>query len=94
MFQAVIQADPAFTGSQDPLVKINPLVRWSSEQVWSYIRNHQIPSNPLHDQGFRSIGCAPCTRAVGPDQHEREGRWWWEDALSKECGLHVNKESD
>jgi len=85
----VVQEDPAFNGSSDVLVKFNPLSHWTSAQVWDYLKEHQVPTNSLHEQGFRSIGCAPCTRAVRPDQHEREGRWWWEDASKKECGLHV-----
>lgn len=85
----VVQEDPAFKGSSDVLVKFNPLSHWTSAQVWDYLKEEQVPTNPLHEQGFRSIGCAPCTRAVKPDQHEREGRWWWEDASKKECGLHV-----
>ncbi len=71
------------------LAKLNPLARWTSAAVWAYIRDHNVPFNPLHSQGFRSIGCAPCTRAVHPGQHEREGRWWWEDATKRECGLHL-----
>lgn len=71
------------------LEKYNPLAAWSSEDVWNYIRAHAIPYNPLHDQGFASIGCAPCTRAVPPGADERSGRWWWEDGGTQECGLHV-----
>jgi phosphoadenosine phosphosulfate reductase len=84
----VFQVDASFAGKQGPLLKVNPLAQWSSEQVWSYIRDNDVPYNPLHDQGFLSIGCAPCTRAVKPGQHERDGRWWWEQALDRECGLH------
>ena len=83
----VIQKDPIFgTGN---LVKFNPLANWTSEQVWAYIRENNVPFNPLHAKGFVSIGCEPCTKAVLPNQHEREGRWWWEDATAKECGLHA-----
>ncbi|MEK7298768.1 MAG: phosphoadenylyl-sulfate reductase [Candidatus Margulisiibacteriota bacterium] len=71
------------------LLKLNPLWNWSSAQVWDYIRAHHIPYNKLHDQGFPSIGCAPCTRAVAPGEDERAGRWWWEQAENKECGLHI-----
>jgi len=85
----VIQHDKTFARPGEILVKYNPLVNWTSKQVWDYIRSEQIPYNPLHDRGFVSIGCAPCTRPVGPGQHEREGRWWWEEATKKECGLHV-----
>jgi phosphoadenosine phosphosulfate reductase len=70
------------------LIKFNPLLNWSSAQVWDYIEAYQVPFNSLHNQGFISIGCEPCTRAVLPNQHERAGRWWWEDAAKKECGLH------
>ena len=85
----VVQLDPAFSADpEQPLVKFNPLGNWSSAQVWQYIAEHQVPYNPLHDQGFKSIGCAPCTRATNPGEHERAGRWWWEEATKKECGLH------
>lgn len=85
----VIQHDAAFSTPEHPLVKVNPLAGWSSAQVWAYIRAHGVPYNPLHERGYTSIGCEPCTRAVLPNQHEREGRWWWEDATMKECGLHA-----
>ncbi len=85
----VIQLDPAFGSDERPLVKLNPLANWSQAQVWRYIRGANIPFNPLHERGFFSIGCAPCTRPIGPGQHEREGRWWWEEATRRECGLHV-----
>ena len=85
----VIQYDSAFSTPDRTLVKFNPLARWSSAQVWDYIRRNGIPYNPLHAQGYISIGCEPCTRAVLPAQHEREGRWWWEEAELKECGLHA-----
>jgi len=70
------------------LHKYNPLASWTDAQVWAVIRAHDIPYNPLHDQGYPSIGCDPCTRAVRPGEHPRAGRWWWEQASSKECGLH------
>ncbi len=83
----VIQKDPTFgTGK---LIKFNPLSNWSSKQVWHYISENNVPYNKLHEQGFVSIGCEPCTKPVLPGQHEREGRWWWEDATKKECGLHA-----
>ncbi len=69
--------------------KFNPLADWSEQDVWNYIREHQVPYNALHDQGFPSIGCAPCTRAVKPGEDVRAGRWWWENPDSKECGLHL-----
>jgi len=71
------------------LVKINPLADWSWEQVWTYMRARNVPYNALHDRGYSSIGCAPCTRAVQPGEDLRAGRWWWEQDAQKECGLHV-----
>ena len=85
---AVIQEDPGFSTPEHRVVKLNPLANWSSATVWEYIRKHDIPYNELHEKGFGSIGCEPCTRQILPNQHEREGRWWWEDATVKECGLH------
>ncbi len=70
------------------LFKLNPLADWSEERVWETIRKHQIPYNELHDRGYPSIGCAPCTRAVLPGEDIRAGRWWWEQPEHKECGLH------
>lgn len=69
-------------------IKINPLINWTKEMVWNYIEDHNIPYNKLHDQGFPSIGCQPCTRAVEPGEDMRAGRWWWEHTEYKECGLH------
>ncbi len=89
----VIQNDKVFARPNDTLVKYNPLVNWTSAQVWEYIRSNNVPYNPLHDNGFVSIGCEPCTRPIGPGQHEREGRWWWEEATKKECGLHSSNVS-
>lgn len=86
---AVVEVDPVFSTPQRDLIKFNPLANWSSRQVWNYIRENNVPFNPLHERGFISIGCEPCTRAVLPGQHEREGRWWWEDQTKKECGLHA-----
>jgi len=71
------------------LVKFNPLVAWSLQDVWQAIREFDIPYNPLHDKGYPSIGCEPCTRAVREGEDPRAGRWWWESADSKECGLHA-----
>ena len=85
----VVQADAGFAGPAKQLIKYNPLANWSSNDVWNYIRMMEIPYNRLHEKGFISIGCEPCTRPVLPNQHEREGRWWWEEATHKECGLHV-----
>ena len=82
------QNDAAFSTASHPITKFNPLRNWSGSDVWAYIRARQVPYSPLHDQGFVSIGCEPCTRPIGPHQHEREGRWWWENVADKECGLH------
>jgi phosphoadenosine phosphosulfate reductase len=76
-------------GRSTPLLKLNPLTNWSLSQVWAYISELEVPFNPLHERGFRSIGCEPCTRAVLPHEHERAGRWWWEEATKRECGLHI-----
>jgi len=85
----LVQIDTGFSSpNQPPLIKFNPLANWSSERVWSYIRENNVPYNTLHEKGYISIGCQPCTRPVLPNQHEREGRWWWEEATQKECGLH------
>ena len=73
------------------LVKINPIVDWSESDVWDYIKANDVPYNTLHDQGFPSIGCAPCTRAVKAGEDVRAGRWWWETPEQKECGLHEKK---
>ena len=70
------------------LLKLNPLHNWSHDQVWEYIRTNQVPYNPLHDKGFLSIGCQPCTRAIKEGENIRDGRWWWEQPEGKECGLH------
>lgn len=70
------------------ILKINPLVDWSERQLLDYTKEQNLPKNRLYAQGFRSIGCAPCTRAIAPSDQEREGRWWWENAENKECGLH------
>jgi phosphoadenosine phosphosulfate reductase len=86
---AALEIDAAFSTADKPLYKFNPLANMSSEEVWGYIRMLELPFNPLHERGFISIGCEPCTRPVLPNQHEREGRWWWEEATQKECGLHA-----
>jgi phosphoadenosine phosphosulfate reductase len=72
----------------DQLIKLNPLLDWSEKDTWNYIKQNKIPYNPLHDQGFPSIGCQPCTRAVQKGEDVRSGRWWWEEPEHKECGLH------
>ncbi|HEY0846693.1 MAG TPA: phosphoadenylyl-sulfate reductase [Noviherbaspirillum sp.] len=81
---AVQEDDPAHG-----MTKFNPLADWSEEDVWNYIRSNNVPYNPLHDKGYPSIGCEPCTRAIQPGEDIRAGRWWWENPESKECGLHV-----
>lgn len=85
----VVQLDRTFGTPDRPLVKFNPLSFWTSKQVWAYIHDHNVPYNELHNRGFISIGCEPCTRAVSPGEHERAGRWWWEEETKKECGLHI-----
>ena len=86
---AALEIDSAFSTPERPLYKFNPLAQMTSEEIWGYIRMLELPYNSLHEQGFISIGCEPCTRPVLPNQHEREGRWWWEEATQKECGLHA-----
>ncbi|MBU6950540.1 phosphoadenylyl-sulfate reductase [Hahella sp. HN01] len=86
---ALVEEDAAFGAPNHPLVKFNPLANWTSQDVWNYIRMFDVPYNELHTKGFISIGCEPCTRPVLPNQHEREGRWWWEESTIKECGLHA-----
>ena len=80
-----VEGDAAHGG----MLKLNPLAEWSEAQVWAYIREHALPYNRLYDNGFSSIGCAPCTRAVRVGEELRAGRWWWETAEQKECGLHL-----
>lgn len=70
------------------LIKVNPLISWTEQQVWDYIKKHSVPYNKLHDRGYPSIGCEPCTRAVQPGEDVRSGRWWWESPDHRECGLH------
>jgi phosphoadenosine phosphosulfate reductase len=84
-----VQIDTTFSTNEKQLIKFNPLLNWSSAQVWDHIEAYQVPYNELHQKGFISIGCEPCTRAILPNQHERAGRWWWEEATKKECGLHA-----
>ena len=76
------------------LQKYNPLIDWTEDEVWNYIHENDVPYNALHDQGYPSIGCAPCTRAIKTGEDVRAGRWWWESAEQKECGLHVKKAND
>ncbi len=85
----VVERDAANGG----LVKLNPLAHWSAERVWAFARENRVPTHALHAQGYPSIGCAPCTRAVSEGQDPRAGRWWWEDPDHKECGLHARRRS-
>ncbi len=85
----IVQHDPAFLGKGGtPLVKYNPLAEVGRDEVWASLEGFGVPHNELHERGMISIGCEPCTRAVLPGQHERDGRWWWERGSDKECGLH------
>ncbi len=77
-----LQLDP-----RNGMHKVSPLLDWTEAQIWEYIRARQLPYNPLHDRGYPSIGCAPCTRAIQPGEDHRAGRWWWEQAATRECGL-------
>ena len=85
---------PVEWDAQNGLLKISPLASWSEDEVWGYIRAHRVPYNALHDRGFPSIGCAPCTRAVEPGADPRSGRWWWEQPEHRECGLHGRNGGD
>ena len=89
--QAVTRKDLQMVEWDDKykVLKLNPLINWNEQDVWDYIKRHNIPYNPLHDQGYPSIGCQPCTRAVPEGEDIRSGRWWWENPETKECGLHV-----
>jgi len=78
-------------GRDGRILKLNPLAEQSLSDVWNYLRDEQVPYNPLHDAGFVSIGCEPCTRPPRPGEHERAGRWWWEESTKRECGLHLPK---
>jgi phosphoadenosine phosphosulfate reductase len=70
--------------------KFNPLIDWTTDEIWSYVKAHDVPYSSLHDKGYPSIGCAPCTRAITPGEDIRAGRWWWENPETKECGLHFD----
>ena len=83
------QVPPALFDEERRLIKVNPLFDWTRERTREFVRAHDVPYNALHERGFLSIGCAPCTRAVMPGEPERAGRWWWEQSQKKECGLHV-----
>ena len=86
-------AAPVEWDAEHGLHKISPLLEWTETEVWDYIRRKRLPYNVLHDQGFPSIGCAPCTRAVEPGADERSGRWWWERGDARECGLHPRRQA-
>ncbi len=75
---------------ENEMIKVNPLINWTEKDVWNYIREKEIPYNELHDKGYPSIGCLPCTRAVRKGEDIRAGRWWWEEPENSECGLHMN----
>jgi phosphoadenosine phosphosulfate reductase len=79
-------------GNRD-ILKVNPLLDWSEDDVWQYVRDRNVPVNRLHSQGYPSVGCAPCTRAIQAGEDPRAGRWWWENPETKECGLHAGEES-
>jgi phosphoadenosine phosphosulfate reductase len=78
--------------AEGEIIKVNPLVDWSHDEVWQYVRSHSVPVNRLHSQGYPSVGCAPCTRAIQAGEDPRAGRWWWETPDTKECGLHADEE--
>ena len=86
----LVEVDPAREG----LLKLNPLAHWTEAEVWAFVAEHGPPTHALHERGYPSIGCAPCTRAVEPGESTRTGRWWWEDAGHKECGLHPRLTKD
>jgi len=86
--QARAEGAPIEWDSQHGLHKISPLLEWTYDQVWAYIRARKLPFNSLHEKGYPSIGCAPCTRAVAAGEDQRAGRWWWEQPAQRECGLH------
>ena len=77
----------------DAIVKLNPLAEWTHDEVWDYLRENHVPTHALYARGYTSIGCAPCTRAIGPDEPTRAGRWWWETDAPKECGMHCSIET-
>ena len=85
---AKVEIDSAHGG----IVKINPLADWSREQVLDYVRERGLPINRLHSQGYPSVGCAPCSRAIAAGEDPRAGRWWWENPETRECGIHVSEE--
>ena len=86
-------AAPVAWDGEYGLHKVSPLLEWTEKEIWEYIRRKRLPYNTLHDKGFPSIGCAPCTRAVQPGDDQRSGRWWWELSESRECGLHARPQA-
>ena len=88
---AIVEMDQAFSTEQHSITKFNPLMGWSLNDVWDYIHDNEVPHNSLHDKGYISIGCEPCTRPSRPGEHERAGRWWWEESTQRECGLHIRQ---
>jgi phosphoadenosine phosphosulfate reductase len=90
--QSVTRSDVQVLARDEPygLMKLNPLADWTEGDLWEYVRRFEVPTNPLHERGFPSIGCVPCTRAVLPGEDARAGRWWWEQPTTRECGLHMD----
>jgi phosphoadenosine phosphosulfate reductase len=90
--QSVTRTDTPILVRDDEhgLMKLSPLADWTEDDVWGYVRAHEVPTHPLHQRGFPSIGCAPCTRAVMPGEDPRSGRWWWESPADRECGIHID----
>jgi phosphoadenosine phosphosulfate reductase len=84
-----INLQPVEWDEANQIIKVHPLYNWNRQDVWKYIKENNVPYNTLHDKGYPSIGCEPCTRAVKPGEDERAGRWWWEEPEKKECGLHT-----
>jgi thioredoxin-dependent adenylylsulfate APS reductase len=85
-----VELDPVHPG----VVKVSPIADWTSDEVWKYVRTHNVPVNRLHAQGYPSVGCDPCSRAIAEGDDPRAGRWWWESAETKECGIHVGEEAE
>jgi phosphoadenosine phosphosulfate reductase len=92
--QSSARAEVPLVDTSEERTKFNPLANWTWGDVWHYISLNQVDYNPLHDQFFPSIGCAPCTRAISLGEDFRSGRWWWEDEAAKECGLHVKQDNE
>ena len=92
---SVVLIDMAYEIDHDhgAIVKLNPLAEWTEDEVWDYVREREVPYHSLYDKGYRSIGCAPCTRAIADVEPSRAGRWWWESNAPKECGIHCSIES-